>query len=83
MEITEVVLTDLNIVNNNYKWNSRFLYAFVLNKWFDQLLNHSPSKFIFLKTSNSEFSYIEVSFIDENSNALEIEDKINVTLVIN
>ena len=79
MEIIKVVLTDCNIINNNYKWNSGFLYVFVLNKWFDQLLNNSPSNFIFLKSFNSEFSYIEVPFIDENSNALEIEDKINVS----
>ena len=32
--------------------------------------------------SDSEFSYIEVWFIDQNSNPLEIEDKINITLVI-
>ena len=73
------LLTDCNIINNNYKWNSGFLYAFVLNKWFDQLLNNSPSNFVFLKTFNSELSYIEVPFIDENSNALAIEDKINVS----
>ena len=79
MEIIKVVLTDCNIINNNYKWNSGFLYVFVLNKWFDQLLNNSPSNFIFLKSFNSEFSYIEVPFIDENSNALEIEYKINVS----
>ena len=79
MEIIKVVLTDCNIINNNYKWNSGFLYAFVLNKWFDQLLNNSPSNFIFLQTFNSELSYIEVPFIVENSNALATEDKINVS----
>ena len=37
----------------------------------------------FLKTSNSEFSYIEVWFTDQKYNLPEIEDKINITLVIN
>ena len=39
--------------------------------------------FIFLKTFDLEFSYIEVWLSDQNSKPLEIEDKINITLVIN
>ena len=38
---------------------------------------------LFLKTIESEFSYIEVWFTDQNSKPLEIEDKINITLVTN
>ena len=38
--------------------------------------------YIFI-TFNSEFSYIEVWFIDQNSKPLDIEDKININLVIN
>ena len=38
---------------------------------------------MFLKTFNSEFSYIEVWFTDQNPKPLEIEDNINITLVIN
>ena len=30
----------------------------------------------------SEFSYIEVWFTDQNSKPLEMEDKINITIVI-
>ena len=59
------------------------MYKFVSNKSFGQLLDISPKNFIFLKTFDSEFSYIEVWFTDQNSNPLEIEDKINITLVIN
>ena len=83
LEITEVVLIHCNVVNNSYQQNSRVFYAFVLNKSFGQLLDISPENFIFLKTFDSEFSYIEVWFTDQNSNPLEIEDKINITLVIN
>ena len=36
-----------------------------------------------LKTFNSEFSYIKVSFTDQNYKSLEVEDNINITLVIN
>ena len=34
LEITEVVLVDYNIVNNNYQQNLRVLYTFVPNKLF-------------------------------------------------
>ena len=81
--ITEVVLIHCNIVNNDYQQDSRVLYAFVPNKPLGQLLDISPKIFIFLKTFRSEFSYIEVWFTDQYSKPLEIENKINITLVIN
>ena len=83
LEITEVVLVHCNIVNNGYQQDSRVLYTFVPTKWFGQLLDISRKIFIFIKTLDSESSYIEVWFIDQNSKLLDIEDKINITLVIN
>ena len=83
LEITEVVLIHCNIVNNDYQQDSRVLYTFVPNKSFGQLLDISPKNFIFLKTFDSEFSYIEVWFTDQNSKPLEIKDKINIILVMN
>ena len=83
LEITEAVLIHCNIANNDYQQNSRVLYIFVVNKEFGHLLDISPKNFIFLKTFDSEFSYIEVWFIDQNSNLLEIEDQINIILLIN
>ena len=83
LEITEVVLVYCNIVNNDYQQDSRVLHTFDLKKLFGQLLDISPKYFIFKKKTNSEFSYIEVWFTDQNSKPLEIEDKINITLVIN
>ena len=68
LENTELVfiipLVHCNIVNNNYQRNSRVLYAFVPNKLFGQLLDISPRKILFLKTFDSEFSYIEVYVTD-------------------
>ena len=81
LEITEVALIHCHIVNNDYQQDSRVLYTFVCNKSFGQLLDISPKKF--LKTFNSEFSYIELSFTDQNSKPLEIDDKINITVAIN
>ena len=60
LEITEVMLVHCNIVNNDYQEDSRVLYVFVPNKPFGQLLDISAKDFKFLKTFNSEFSYIEV-----------------------
>ena len=59
------------------------MYESIPKKSLGQLLDISPKKYIFLKAFNQEFSYIEVWFTDQNSKLLEIEDKINITLVIN
>ena len=83
LEINEVVIVHCNIANKDYQQDSRVLYTFVLNKLFGQLLDISPKKIIFLKTFDSEFSHIEVWFTDKNYKPLEIEGKINITLVIN
>ena len=83
LEITQVVLVHCNIVNNNYQQDSKVLYTFVLNKSFGQLLYISLKNFIFSKTFDSEFWYIKVWCTDENSKPLQIEDKVNITLVIN
>ena len=72
-----------NVVNNSCQQKVRVLQTFISNKLFGQLLNISPKHFIFPKPFDSEFQYIKVQFADQNANALEIEDKINTTLVIN
>ena len=82
-EITDKVLVYCNIVNKHYQQDSRILYTFIPNKLLDQLLDISPENFIFLKTFNPKTLYIEVWFTDQNYKPLEIEDKINITLVIN
>ena len=76
LETTEVVLIHCNIVNNAYQHDSRVLYTF------GSFLEISPTYHIFLKTFNSEFQNIEVWFTDQNSQPLEIGDRINLTLVI-
>ena len=73
LEITEVVLVHCNIVNNDYRQDSRVLYTFVPNKPFGRLLETSPTDHIFLRIFNSEFRDIEVWFTDQNSQPLEIK----------
>ena len=76
LEIAGVALVHCNIVNNNCQQKS---YESCIHLF---QIRHSVNYFTFLKILDSEFSYIEVWFTDENSKLLEIEDKINITLVI-
>ena len=76
------MLVPCNMVNNDYQQNSQVLYTFVTNKSFGSLLEISPANHMFLKTFNSEYNEIIVWFTDQNSNPLEIEDRINLTMVI-
>ena len=62
--------------------DSRILYTFVPNKSLGSLLDTSPTNDIFLKTFNSEFQEIKIWFTGQNSKPLEVEDKINLTLII-
>ena len=83
LEIVEVVLVYCNLVNNSYQQASRVLFTFVPNKQYGQLISISPHSLVFLKTMNTDFSEIEIWFTDQNNNALEIEDNVNISLIIN
>ena len=67
----------LNRVNNDYQQNLKVLYILVPNETLGLSLEIAPTNFIFLKTLNSEFSYIEVCLTDQNSKPLETENKHN------
>ena len=82
LEITEVVLVHCNIKSNDYQQDSRALYTFVPNKPFGSLLEISPRNQIFLKTFNLEYDKIIVWFTNQNSQPLEIEDRINLRMVV-
>ena len=83
LENVEVVLVHCNLVNNSYQQHSRVLFTFVPTKRYGQLISISPLSLAFLKTMNKEFSEIEIWFTDQNNNALEIEDNVNISLIIN
>ena len=78
LEITEVVLVHCDIVNNDYQQDSRVLYTFVPNKPLGSLLEMFLTNHIFLKTFNSEYDEIKICFTDQNSQPLEIEDRIYI-----
>ena len=81
LEITEVALVHCNIVNNDYQQDESVLYMFVPDKLFGSLLEISPINHIFLKIFNSEHDEIKVWLTDQNSQPLEIEDRLNLTMV--
>ena len=62
-----ILLANCNIVNNDYQQDSR-----VPNKSVAQLLDISFKNLKFLKNFNSEFSFIEVWFTNQNSKPLEM-----------
>ena len=83
LENVEVVLVHCNLVNNSYQQRARVLFTFVPTKQYGQLISISTHSLVFLKTMNKVFSEIEVWFTDQYNNALEIEDNVNISLIIN
>ena len=55
---------------------------FIPNKPFGSLFEISPTNHIFLKTFNSEHDEIKIWLTDQNSKPLEMEDRIDLTMVI-
>ena len=82
LESVEAVLVHCNLTDNNHQQASKVLFTFVPNKQFGQLINIAPHSLTMPSTKNTEFSFIEVWFTDQNSEPLEIEDNINLTLII-
>ena len=82
LESVDLVLVHCNLVNNSYQQASKVLFTFVPNKKYGQLIAVSPETLIMLKTVNTEFSFIEIWFTDQDNRPLEIEDSVNISLII-
>ena len=82
LEAVEVILVHCNLVNNSYQQVSKVLFTFVPNKQFGQFIAITTHSATMLKTTNAEFSFIEIWFTDQNKRPLEIEDNMNITLII-
>ena len=80
LEITEVVSVHCHIVSSGYQQEVCTFLSNCIS--FGQLLEISTRNSILLKAFNSGFTYIEVCLTDKNIMFLEIEDRINITLVI-
>ena len=59
------------------------LCTFTPNKFYAYLLNVEPNNLVFLETCDAEFDEIIIIFTDENGRPSEIEDKVNLTLLLN
>ena len=82
LETVEVVSVHCNLVNNSYQQVSKVLFTFVQKKIFGQLITITPHSPIMLETTNTEFSFIEIWFTDQNNRPLEIKGNVNITLII-
>ena len=82
LESVDLVLVHCNLVNNNYQQSSKILFTFVPNKKYGQLITVSPETLIMLNTVNTEFSFIEIWFTDQDNRPLEIEDSVNNSLIV-
>ena len=82
LESVDLVLMHCNLVNNHYQKPSRVLFTFVPNKSYGQLMTTVPHPLIMLKTVNTEFTFVEVWFTDQDYKPLEIEDNVNITMII-
>ena len=76
LENVDLVLVHCNVVNNSYQQASKVLFTFVPNKKYGQLITVSP------ETVNTEFSFIEIWFTDQDNRPLEIEDTVNISLIV-
>ena len=83
LEVVEVLLLQCNLVDNQYQQKSEVLYIFTSNNSIAYLLNIEPSTLVFLTTYNTWFDEIILTFTDQNRRPLEIDDKVNLTLLIN
>ena len=82
VESVEVVLVHCNFVKNYYQHISEVLFTFAPNKQFGQLIKISTHSLTMMNTVNTEFSSAEVWFAGQVSKALEIQDNVNLTLII-
>ena len=80
--MVEVDLIQWNLVDDHYQQRYEVLYTFRPNKSYVYLLNIESSKLLLLKNYSTEFDEIIITFRDQKSRALEIEDKVNLTLLI-
>ena len=69
-ETVHLILVHCNVSKNNYQQAIKLLFKFVSDKQFGQLITVLTHSLIMLKTTNKEFSFIEVWFSDRNNRRL-------------
>ena len=79
--MVEIVLVQCNLVDSQYQIKSQVLYTLTPSKSYASLLNFEPGNAAVLKTYKTEFDEIIITFTDENGRPLEIEEKVDLTLL--
>ena len=82
IENVDLVKVHCNAVHNTHQQASNILFTSVSSKKFGQLMFYEPKSPIILKTINSEFSYIEIFFTNQDNKPLEIEGSVSITLIV-
>ena len=59
------------------------IYNFTPKKSYTYLLNVEPSTLVFLEAYNTEFDETIITFSDQNDRPLEIDNKVNLTVLNN
>ena len=75
-------LVQCSLVGNKYQQKSEVLFNSTPNKSHGYLLNAEPSNLVFLKSCNTEFDEIIITFTDKNGRPLEIKHKVHLTFLI-
>ena len=70
-----ILLVQFIFEDNQYQQKREVLYTFMHNKSYTYLLNVEPRNLLFLKTYNTEFDDIIITFTDKNGRLFEIEEK--------
>ena len=70
LEVFEGVLVQCNLADNQYRQKVDVLYIFPPNKSYAYLSNVEPSNLVFLKTYNTEFDEIIITFTDQSERLL-------------
>ena len=83
LEVAEIVFTQWMLVDDHYQQKFEVLYTFTLNKSYGYLLSVERNNLWFLKTYNTEFDDIKITFPDQIGGLLQIDEKVHLTLLIN
>ena len=67
LKVFEIFLFQCNLVDNQYQRKSEVLNNFSSNESYAYLLNVEPSNLVFLKTYNTEFDEIMITFTDQKT----------------
>ena len=82
LEVVEIFLVQCNLAYSQRQQKCEVLYTFTPNKSYVYLLGAEPSNLVFLKTYNTKFDEIVITFTDQNGRLLEIKDNVNFSLLI-